>query len=376
MDYQTILASFDYDWTVIASKLYREYDIKSSVAKDGRIIFKSKNMRVVSTPSAFDGCIFSTETMKMLSKMDVYCRSKEVGQFLPETTFEEFYDGTSLGVYYFEDQWVLRSINGYDVSDLSFYGNTKFGELVGETLNELPLDPKYCYSFSVKNTDFHPFLEGQSEPIRRIIHTATFDLATGERVDQDIGLPKPRTYVFESVADLRAQLFNSIKVFRKLSVPPNATPKLVGEPYTKNIFHGVIARSSDGTNHMFHSELYALISRLMYTNKYNAQLYDSGIERNKFMPIVASFNEGDTTKYLCLCPQTAPIFAQINAEYKKIVDTIFDRARSRSLNIKDKYFEVCSMFARFHFYPKDKYTIQECVINADNLVLLARLIFG
>lgn len=376
MDYQTVLASFDYDWDSISDKLYREYSIMSSTSEDGRIIFKSKNAYALSTPiaSAFDGCIFSMHDMKLISKMDVYCRSSEIPKFSAETTFEEFYDGTSIGLYYFGDRWVMRSINGYDIENLSFYGNATFGELVGDGLNELPLDPLFCYSFCVKNTDFHQFFEGQSEPIHRIIHTATFELATGKRVDQDIGVPKPRKYMFTSTEDLRAQLFNSIKVFRKLKVPPTAIPLFVGESYTRNIFFGIIARSNE-TNYMFHSELYSLISRLLYTNKYNTQLKESGVDRRKFMALIASINDDDRMKYLYLCPQTAPYFAQIDSEIKKMIDIVFERTQTKTLNIRDKYFGICSMFGRFHIYPKNKYVIHQYIVNYDNLTILAKLVF-
>lgn len=362
MNYQSVIASMDYDWDTISKCMYAEYHISSVITLDNRILFTLRRKRgdIPEIASIMDGCIFDTHANKLISKMGNYSIQKKAPEITPETTCEEISDGTALGLYYFNDKWTLRSKNGYDVENMSFYGNMKYGDMFAESTEMLDydkLDKSKCYSFIVKHIESHLFDDGMNGSSSRITHTETFDTITGELVNDDIGIPKPKQYKFTTPENLTTELANSIRQYRS----------------DGTVFHGVVMRCN-GKNTILYSELYSLISKALYTNKFNRELKFSGVGRNKFMALVAYLNPKDRANFIGLFPNYKHLFQYMDNECDEMVNVIYDRIRSRKLGIKDKYLNICTNFCKMYVHIKDKRLLRQLLINYQNLVPLAKLL--
>ena len=361
MGYQTIIASMDYDWNDISKRMYAEYNMRSVITPDNRILFALKNKRgdIAEIANIMDGCIFDTFANKLISKMGNYSIQNELPEINVNTTCEEILDGTALGLYYFDNKWILRSKNGYDVENMSFYGNLKYGEMFNECSDILDyekLDKSKCYSFIVKHAESHLFDDGSP---CRITHTETFDLDTGKLVYDDIGIPKPKQYKFTSHEQLKLELSNSIRQYRS----------------DGTVFYGVVFRH-DGGNTILYSELYSLISKTLYTNKYNRELKFSGIKRNEFMALVAYLNPKNRANFIGLFPKYKHLFIFMDREFDEMIGVVYDRIKSRKLGIKDKYLEICTNFCKMYVYIQDKKLLRQLLINYQNLVPLAKLLYN
>lgn len=361
-----IIANFlgyeNIDWHLISNHMYDEYRMSSIITPDNRILFTLKHKRgeIPEIANIMDGCIFDMNTNKLISKMGNYNRCNEIPKISSESICEEISDGTTLGLYCFNDKWILRSKNGYDVENMSFYGNMKYGDMFAESTEMLDyekLDKSKCYSFVVKYIESHLFDDGMNGSSSKITHTETIDINTGELVNDDIGLPKPKQYKFTTPENLANELANSIRQYRS----------------DGTVFYGVVIRCN-GKNTILYSELYSLISKALYTNKFNRELKFSGIRRNEFMALVAYLNPKDRANFIGLFPNHKYLFQYMDKEFDEMINIIYDRILSRKLGIKDKYLNICTNFCKMYVPIKDKKLLRQLLINYKNLVSLAKLL--
>jgi len=120
---------------------------------------------------------------------------------------QEKIDGSLIKLWYYKYQWYLStngSINAY-TTPTSFYNTPKtFGHLFTiatekHNIKYSKLDKKYTYIFelvSLYNKVVIPYLE------TKIYHIGTRHNKTGQEINTDIGIAKPKEYKFDSLYDV------------------------------------------------------------------------------------------------------------------------------------------------------------------------------
>ena len=160
--------------------------------KGDRCVFVCKNRNVRMTPLA-QSCVgligtINEKKLTILSSMPsspIKLNEKDLPRIFRE--FDDFKclkmdDGTSIGLYYYDDTWVIRTINGYDVGRFTWNGVPTYQDVLNDVLDSYPdfklenLNKYKCYTIGFKNTKFHPFLEGQHDPIVRAWFIQSVDI--------------------------------------------------------------------------------------------------------------------------------------------------------------------------------------------------------
>lgn len=190
----------------------------------------------------------------------------------------ELDDGTTIGLYWFNDRWTIRTKKGYAVDDLCYAAGHTYASILGDIMAKYPqfrldrLDQRCCYTIGFKSSKVHPFLEGRpaDAPITRAWFIQSVNLARvnshngrtagaihwgGEEADS-IGLPIQATCRASSLAELQAAASSALEAYRARGVtPPN---------------YGYILRQRAGggadNSFILQSDLFNCLATIFYVN--------------------------------------------------------------------------------------------------------------
>ena len=113
---------------------------------------------------------------------------------ISDISFEKYYDGTLIKVYYYDNKWNY-STNGYIDAFQSYWLSKKsFGELFKECINlnfENKLDKKNCYTFILIHPDNRHIVNNTE---KKIIHISTRNLETLKEIEHEIEINKPEKF--------------------------------------------------------------------------------------------------------------------------------------------------------------------------------------
>ncbi len=142
-----------------------------------------------------NGIILEKETNKIICYGTNCLRTindfEELNSFNKDTlSFEKYYDGTLIKVFYHEGKWNY-STNGYiNAFDSYWISEKSFGELFMECVEdnfENRLEKGNCYSFILIHPDNRHVVNNNE---KKIIHISTRNLDTLEEIDVDIDIDK------------------------------------------------------------------------------------------------------------------------------------------------------------------------------------------
>lgn len=116
-----------------------------------------------------NGSIINIETLKYICKPEYHCSKqlnyaiiKMISNNINDYNFYQLVDGTIFNLYYYNDQWNLGSLNGYDVKNLKYTSNKTFLELFTDALvNEYPnvdlskFDKTKTYTITLQHPEMH-----------------------------------------------------------------------------------------------------------------------------------------------------------------------------------------------------------------------------
>jgi hypothetical protein len=234
-------------------------------------------------------------------------------------------DGTSIGLYWFDDKWTIRSYNGYDVGSYAWNGDNTFADVLEDVLAAYPeftlarLNKGRCYTIGIKSTKFHPFLEGGPGPITRAwlvesvditrvnAQSGSFDGAIS--TDEDIGLPlqvaitpdRPQCGLMKFPLDLDYINHHARNAIRNYKA-------------TGSVFYGVILRSPVAA-YIVYSDLFRFIIDSFYTKNIRWAVGGSTFGRQNYLVLYNLFNMKKERKdtFIRLFPQFAPIAARVES---------------------------------------------------------------
>jgi len=343
--------------------------------KGCRILINGKTLERDSGYTQFVGSILSIEDtsgISLLSTMPpvttVNARTLlRVEKHWDDLELLQAEDGATLGLYWYRDQWVIRTAGSFDAGQITWDGKVTFGQMVDDIMKKYPqfrydvLDKSKCYTFGIKHPAIHAYREGLEHPIMRawFIQSANISLVNSQfgifngsiQFDEPIGLPMQRS--------LSAATFISMR-----AVPFSIQPQYIGESqddgisrmhvngnshardddYKKsgislgmilehtrgalgsaiasagyadsstacaNGYYGVILRSKKYT-FFIPSDLYQYIASTHYTNELNDMLGDEQFHRDKYITLFNALCPLEERKmFMCIYPQYASIIIKI-----------------------------------------------------------------
>lgn len=299
--------------------------------KGGRYMFacRSRNIRMSQLGQSCVGSIVTIDgkSLNLISHMPP-SPIKLVESDLPRIfrTFKDYEcvpikDGTNIGLYWYNNQWIIRTLNGYDVGNFTWNGVPTYSDILNDVIQAYPdfeldkLNKTKCYTIGIKHTKFHPFLEGKDCEIVRAWFVQSIDVAkvnaqNGSFTDatsstEDIGLPLQQTITGMSIRDIMIKA------------------KIAYEKYVSSgeIFYGVILRSSSESI-MIQSSLHEHIASVFYINSMNKKIKTGEYDRQKYL-VLYNFLYADSANY----ERFRRLFPQYDSQldrFKEIITEIVD----------------------------------------------------
>jgi len=174
----------------------------------GRIILtQNRNKSNFNYPLAFEanGLVLDSKNydvlcMPALAFNPKVNRREIIDNFASYTIYPVF-DGTTINLYYYEDEWIMSSTNGYEIDDFKWMGEKTYRQAFDEIVALYPefsldkLQKNYSYTIGFRFSDFHPFIA--DKPRAWFIHA--YDRSAYKLVDANIGLPQQSPI---SIADI------------------------------------------------------------------------------------------------------------------------------------------------------------------------------
>jgi hypothetical protein len=230
-------------------------------------------------------------------------------------------DGTSIGLYYFGGQWIIRSLNGYDVGEYKWNGDRTYWDVFNEVMSTYEnfsldkLDKHKCYTIGIKHTAFHPFKEGDLNDIKRAWFIQSVDCAKVTKQNgsfdgaisrtDDIGIPIQRPIRDATMRSIMVDASNAYKNYKE----------------NETVFYGAILMSRHESV-MITSDLYDSIISIFYTNNMNRNIYAGSYDRQKYMVLhtYLHVNRGLYEKFQRLFPQ----FGGTTIRFEKITNELVE----------------------------------------------------
>jgi hypothetical protein len=306
------------------------------------IVYKRKqhkNIGLSTDANMLIGTIFNVtnEKLTLISKMpsppstitkSIFSReSKTEGCEIYETN-----DGTTIGLYWFNEQWIIRSINGFDVRNYTWNSNKTYQTVFDEVMAEYPefsldaLDKNKCYTIGLKHPDFHPFSEGSESPVIKAwlidsVDTVYITEHNGIVPECDkperIGIP---LQIPETEVDID-------RILKKMDTAINDFID------SGKVFYGVMLKVPNGCM-MVQSSLYKYISNLFYTGNDNMDIKTSGYDRQHFILLKMFLGSSPESLYRFL--QLFPQFKETVERYNTIVEEISDLMMNPEIKLNHK----------------------------------------
>lgn len=290
----------------------------------------------------------------------------QVDKFYKEGKYQiyEVLDATMITMYYYNN-WRIATCKGFDVTDYEFMNgksymdtflniaNTKYPEF---SLNHL--DSKYCYTFALREAEFHKFNETKHE----------FTESTPELVYQSNTYIKLIKVVqLDSINDIDINWFNiNLPVYQPVEVK-NAYSVPILMNYAKHAYvkyskgyetnnfkfkplYGYILRSTSTTvpksykNIMISSSLYATIKK---------GLYATSNENDNQMVVNMFIDQKRKMQYKVLFDQYLPEFNKLEAMVLNVCEDVVSLIQSNThitsdVDVQKLAYKVLGHYQREH----------------------------
>lgn len=194
-------------------------------------------------------------------------------------------DGTLIFLYYYDNKWHVGTRSTFDAQDAPLNNNKykNFKELFDDIIklypnfsfNSLNKNYTYCLEMCSRN---NAIVIDYDEP--KLFHLLTRDNSTLEEIAADIGLPKPKMYIFSSEKDYR---------------------KLV-ESFDKS-HEGIVLKDAAGHRAKLKSKLYFDLHRMINNNQITPEI------------VLDKIRTGEDSEFLTYFPEYEDYFGFIQNEY-------------------------------------------------------------
>jgi hypothetical protein len=303
------------------------------------VVNKGRNNRLSSLANDTIGSIVNIEAdaIKLVSYMTPAPQRISDNDFARVTrsfdqyTVYQINDGTTLGLYWYNNEWVIRSLNGFDVSKYEWNGLLTYQEVFDEVMSMYPnfsinkLEKNKCYTIGIKHSLFHPFMEGQLAPIKRawFIQSVDVEKVTAQhgRFDgavssvDDIGIPIQSPLSGQTLCDIMTKKSQAYNAYMN----------------TGEIYHGVILATTTESL-MIQSDLFTTILSIFYINNYNRNIAIGSYDRKKYL-VLSVYLDNNQNKYNCfrnLFPQFCAIIKQFETTKHFIVNAMVKCIENKS----------------------------------------------
>lgn len=276
--------------------------------KANGLIFDYKTMKIVSQPPySFNGHISSLN----LSQSN----NKKRNDLKVNYNIYKVQDGSVITLYYYNNSWRINTTKGYDMGDTIWMNNLTYWDVFNDIIKDTDfnmdkLDKNKSYSFGIKHHKFHPFMENQTEPIKRIwfIHSVSLKTLYVSTREDELGIPAQELSPITNARELSQACQNAIIDYVKHG----------------KICFGFILRARSGvfndrrlpfSNILMESELMKMIRFIMYRPLRLTE--DHAIE-------YSLLNAYLDFRYHNVCRQ---VFPQYTSEYDKfntMINTVID----------------------------------------------------
>lgn len=239
-----------------------------------------------------------------------------VGANMDSYEIFEAVDGTRIGLYWYKDSWRICTINGYDVTELTWSGKTyrdTLAEVTDEKFYE-NLDKEQSYTFIFRHPDFHPCAE------KTDIWFVQRALKSGEVL---YDLPNMDIHGLPPATNCARLPF----LFRKLR------PALGKYLSKKGELWGYTMRAKSWNDVPFEqqhllleSSLLINVRRMIYSK--NISQMSKGCDRMTYITVRAACTDNEL--FLQLFPRFATLFREVCFAISELVKAVCTRYRGRA----------------------------------------------
>lgn len=249
---------------------------------------------------------------------------------LPNCTVYKVNDGTMVTLYWFQNEWRMSSIKGFDVTNFKWIGERTYMEAFCEVAPDFDfetLDQNRCYTIGFRHWDFHPLT---TDPQRAwIVHScdvsklnAGGELSTSYEPMHNLeGQAVVSATTLQDFNDLRSNVKNALDVY-------------MGSAHTTPIInYGYIIRGGN-TNVMLES---SLLKKIRFVN-YNIPKTEYVLtERTRREYVIMRAYIGyDKYVFINMFPQFKCYYAEYDNAFatltKRIISAMRNRANRNNIN--------------------------------------------
>jgi hypothetical protein len=249
-----------------------------------------------------------------------------------EYTVTEINDGTTIGIYWYNNAWVIRTLNGFDVGEYQWNCVGTYSSILAEVMNEYKdfsferLEKNKCYTIGIKHSSLHPFKEGRLDHIKRawFIQSVDVQKVTNQRGSfdnaisktDDIGIPIQTSISTISMVDIMTKKSNAYRNFNE----------------TGEVFYGVIL-ASRYESIMIQSDLFDHIKNIFYISNFNKCINSGGYHRQNYLILNTCFNANNVNrdKFRCLFPQFDNIVLRFEKIMVELVEAMINRLEGKCI---------------------------------------------
>jgi hypothetical protein len=285
-------------------------------------------------------------------------------------TIYKAYDGTCFNLYYYNDQWCISTLRGYEMNDIAW--DTKpYQEIIDECLKEYgftwssfteQLDTSHCYSFGFTHPQFHKFKQHKNNG---------FSLWFIQSVDLNREAP---TYLevneksmFENIPE--QELYKEdVKDIRELyHIASSALDSYLKNPDHAPCF-GFILRSTDKEKTLDHSDLYIessllkKIRKTWYDSRLNKLAHTEKWNKETTITLNAYLNQNLYYEFAELFPDYVDTFAKYSNIIKEIINQMIYQLKRKNKETDDPRQKLLNSIADAlltDFRQTNNYNIQD-----------------
>ena len=314
----------------VRSELYKKHMIKSSYDSK-RVVLYTNRRNYVNDPinrecngvvldrSNYNPLVIPSRTLRYHIK-----DNKKVNNFIKNKYYNVYRanDGTVFNMYYFEDHWVVSTVKGYDMNDVSPNKTHTYQQLITDSLNDTHsltweqftegLDTTKCYSFGFKNKTIHKFSNNLVWFIQSVSLT-----------DYEVNLTSP----FKTIHSQQPMKnVGNIKGLYKRAV--TAYDKFKNDP--ENINFGYIFRSTNTAVTGNHSDLFVesslmkKIKEVLYDSKLHKSCNTMGYNLDTYIKLNSYLNASLHEQYCTLFPNTT--FHKLDDNVNKVIKYMIENS--------------------------------------------------
>lgn len=301
---------------------------ESSVINDGvgRVLLSTQRFKAnadfnYSLVQECGGVVVQYGDWKILSMPPYPCnpRCKLSTLNVEDYNIKQLNDGTSITLYWYNDEWTISTANGYSVGNLIWNGYKTYKKVLDECLKKYPefnwddLDPNKCYTIGFRHPEYHPF-----RPKKEVWFIQSVDLNTMNiQTDQDIGIPPQISVDVDSIDKLISSASESSTTYIKTRQNPN---------YGYILKHKteVIGRFS---NIMIESQLMKQIKNYVYNDNSGrldpySESYVGTENRLQYIALKAYLDYNNHYVFIQLFPECQKLYDTFDKFINTLVDMI------------------------------------------------------